>query len=275
MNASLRKELVNLIEGLEYTTKIETIDGIDCLKKVKRKDDKVYGEYDEINSIITISNQVKRTDLFPNSNNLIENLTEGDELIFTREKNNQFDSNAIIIKNKEGEPIGYLDYSTARILSPLIDDNELEIIETIVSNVLPLSKRSKSCKYGLVYYNVKLKVLNEYIKNTFILNNKSKEEDNSKYDRNKCIQKIKEYFMITDINQVTYAVTTDDCYLLFLIGNKVEDPKIPYWEENMLIGHHLLNDEFEKAIKEATNKNISVFDYDFIYDNEDIDLDEW
>lgn len=264
-----REKLINLLDEMIYTTKIETIDGMTHLTKVRKKDEKIFGEYNQQTMEVIINNKVVRTDLFANSNYLIENINMGDQLIIVREKTNKFDSNALLIKNKDDEPIGYLDYSSAQVLSPLIDKNELEIINIKAKYVEPLSKRSKKSKYGLLYFELKLKVKNEYIQNMFALKNNSNKEIDSKYDRNKCIQKIKEIFMVSDINKVSYAFTTDDCYLLFVIDDKVENPEIEYWEENVLIGKNLLNEEFEKAIIEATGKHIPVFDYDAI------ELDEW
>lgn len=52
-------------------------------------------------------------------------LTEGVEVQFFREPNNQYDSKAIVVKDKEGNKLGYIPKDKNEILSRLMDAGKL------------------------------------------------------------------------------------------------------------------------------------------------------
>lgn len=52
-------------------------------------------------------------------------LTEGVEVQFFREPNNQYDSKAIVVKDKEGNKLGYIPRDKNEILSRLMDAGKL------------------------------------------------------------------------------------------------------------------------------------------------------
>ena len=52
-------------------------------------------------------------------------LTEGVEVQFFREPNNQYDSKAIVVKDKEGNKLGYIPKEKNEILSRLMDAGKL------------------------------------------------------------------------------------------------------------------------------------------------------
>lgn len=52
---------------------------------------------------------------------MVEKLTIGEEIFFVGEKDNQYDSNAIKVVNKNNETIGYVTKEKAQEIAPKLD----------------------------------------------------------------------------------------------------------------------------------------------------------
>ena len=58
---------------------------------------------------------------YENRIKVVEKLTIGEEIFFVREKDNQYDSNAIKVVNKNNETIGYVTKEKAQEIAPKLD----------------------------------------------------------------------------------------------------------------------------------------------------------
>ena len=75
--------------------------------------------------IFLIEVHIAGTTHIDNMNELEPQLIEGVEVQFFREPNNQYDSRAIIVKDKEGNKLGYIPRDKNEILSRLMDAGKL------------------------------------------------------------------------------------------------------------------------------------------------------
>lgn len=75
--------------------------------------------------IFLIEVHIAGTTHVDNISELEPKLNEGFEVYFYREPNNKFDSNAIIVKDKDGNKLGYIPRNKNEILSRLMDVGKL------------------------------------------------------------------------------------------------------------------------------------------------------
>lgn len=75
--------------------------------------------------IFLIEVHIAGTTHIENINILEPKLAEGVEVQFYREPNNQYDSKAIVVKDKEGNKLGYVPRDKNEILSRLMDAGKL------------------------------------------------------------------------------------------------------------------------------------------------------
>ena len=75
--------------------------------------------------IFLIEVHIAGTTRIDNIDVLEPKLTEGVEVQFFREPNNQYDSKAIVVKDKEGNKLGYIPKEKNEILSRLMDAGKL------------------------------------------------------------------------------------------------------------------------------------------------------
>lgn len=87
----------------------------------------------------------------------IEKVKLGDKLELVREPNNIYDNNAILLQNKYGS-LGHLPSYIAEILAPLLDREEV-ICTAIVSEVVPLSKRSGRSRKAILKVRLSYTIL--------------------------------------------------------------------------------------------------------------------
>ena len=85
----------------------------------------------------------------------IENVSVGDMVTLLREPENEFDSNAIDVRNSEGS-LGHLEAGACEILAPLLDKG-IATYSAYVCSVTPLSKRSKRYKTALIEIHIDIK----------------------------------------------------------------------------------------------------------------------
>lgn len=75
--------------------------------------------------IFLIEVHIAGTTHIDNMDVLEQKLTNGIEVQFFREPNNQYDSKAIVVKDKEGNKLGYIPRDKNEILSRLMDAGKL------------------------------------------------------------------------------------------------------------------------------------------------------
>lgn len=75
--------------------------------------------------IFLIDVHIAGTTHIDNMNVLEPKLTKGVEVKFFREPNNQYDSKAIVVKDKDGNKLGYIPRDKNEILSRLMDAGKL------------------------------------------------------------------------------------------------------------------------------------------------------
>jgi len=81
----------------------------------------------------------------------IEKLTKEEELIATREPQNEFDPNAISITNKNGNKLGYIPKDTAKGISEAVDVGNT--LKEFVSEVTGVGSKYVGCNIIVSIYN--------------------------------------------------------------------------------------------------------------------------
>lgn len=87
----------------------------------------------------------------------IESVHNGDKMVLRRDPNNPYDSNAIGVYNTSGESLGNLPKELVEKLSVLIDSGFVDISESVISKVVPLSKRSGRAKKTILDIDIVVK----------------------------------------------------------------------------------------------------------------------
>lgn len=77
------------------------------------------------NCIYLINVHIAGTSYIDNINELEPELVKGKKLNFFREPNNEYDERAIVIKNENGDKLGYVPRNKNEILSRLMDAGKL------------------------------------------------------------------------------------------------------------------------------------------------------
>lgn len=72
---------------------------------------------------------------FCDGQKLITLLKKGDHLLWTREKENKYDSNAILLMNSSKQKLGYIPATTAKDLASNIDNGTTKTMEVVVSEI--------------------------------------------------------------------------------------------------------------------------------------------
>lgn len=219
-----------------------------------RPDELPCAEYDEQTNEILYCYKITRVGEFSGSNDRIKKIQPGDKILVDRDKERY---SHLIVKNDCGEPIGFVDGEANAALNPLIRRGEIKIVGIFADQVILLSQRKKTCTNEILYYKMKIKIVGSVIKRLISLSNRIKTSETYNYNRDRCIERIKEFFQSENIKNVSCALTTDDCYLLFVIGGQQINPWIPFWEHG-LFGKNYLNNAFEEAIFEATGEHMTV-----------------
>ena len=91
---------------------------------------------------------------YENRNERIEKLRVGDPVELVREPDNQYDSNAILVRTRDGS-LGYISSEHSSLIAPLLDSGEFTC-KAEVTTVIPLSKRSKKCKSSILEISFQL-----------------------------------------------------------------------------------------------------------------------
>ena len=86
-------------------------------------------------------------------NERIEKVKIGDKVNLIREPDNKYDSNAIDVRNEEGS-LGHVQSYLTYVLAKKLDNGHKYSAK--VSNVIPLSQRSKRCKNAIIEIEIKM-----------------------------------------------------------------------------------------------------------------------
>lgn len=88
----------------------------------------------------------------------IESLKPGDGIIVERDPDNRYNSNNFVLKTASGKDVGNMPAELCNAIAPLYDAGELEILESKVSFVDPISKRSRYAKQAMLFVYLKCRI---------------------------------------------------------------------------------------------------------------------
>lgn len=115
------------------------------------------GSYDETTGIIELRFESKGT-RYGDRTEQIESLSVGDQLHVERDPDNQYNGNNFIIKTEKDKDVGNMPAELCNVIAPLYDLGMLEITESKVSFVEPISKRSRHAKQAILFIGLKCRV---------------------------------------------------------------------------------------------------------------------
>ena len=119
--------------------------------------DKSYGVYDEDSKEMILRFESRGT-RYEGRTARIETIMLGDKIVVARDKENEFNSNNFVLLDERGRNLGNMTATLCNALAPLYDSGEVEITESFVSFVEPISKRSRYAKQGILFVEVHIKV---------------------------------------------------------------------------------------------------------------------
>lgn len=116
--------------------------------------DKYEGSYDDNTGIVRLCFESKGT-RYGDRTEQIESLKAGDSVDIVRDKQNSYHSNNFIICTVEGNDIGNMPAELCNAIAPLYDAGVMEIADSRVSFVEPISKRSRYAKQAILFVELK------------------------------------------------------------------------------------------------------------------------
>ena len=119
--------------------------------------DKSDGIYDEAAGTVELRFESKGT-RYGDRTEQIESLSVGDQLHVERDPDNQYNGNNFIIKTEKDKDVGNMPAELCNAIAPLYDSGMLEITESKVSFVEPISKRSRHAKQAILFIDLKCRV---------------------------------------------------------------------------------------------------------------------
>ena len=119
--------------------------------------DKSYGVYNEDTKEMILRFEARGT-RYEGRTARIETIRLGDKIVVSRDKENEFNSNNFALLDERGRNLGNMAATLCNALAPLYDSGEAEIVESFVSFVEPISKRSRYAKQGMLFVEVHIKI---------------------------------------------------------------------------------------------------------------------
>ncbi len=95
----------------------------------------------------------------------IEKVKLEDPIVIMREKENPFNSNNFKLLTQKGRDVGNMPAELCNAIAPLYDCGVLEFMESKVSFVEPISKRSRHAKQAMLFVELRARLCQEQIKN--------------------------------------------------------------------------------------------------------------
>lgn len=166
---------LEIIDKLNNLTKEEITNSIvEIIKQIKKNNSEIIST----NSKEYVLEEIGKTfelvgTEFEGRNERIEKVNVGDKVKLIREPLNQYDKNAIDVRNEEGS-LGHIPAYISKKLARLIDNNQLAKT-AVIESVTPLSKRSKNCKKALI----SITLTDEHNKQMQLFDTSSFEEKNN------------------------------------------------------------------------------------------------
>lgn len=115
------------------------------------------GSFDTETGIVELRFESKGT-RYGDRTEQIESLKPGDGIIVERDPDNRYNSNNFVLKTASGKDVGNMPAELCNSIAPLYDAGELEILESKVSFVDPISKRSRYAKQAMLFVYLKCAV---------------------------------------------------------------------------------------------------------------------
>ena len=112
------------------------------------------GHFDIISGCIELKFESKGT-RYGDRTEQIESLSEGDPVQIERDPENKFNSNNFILKTAAGNDVGNMPAELCNAIAPLYDAGNLTFLESKVSFVEPISKRSRYAKQAILFVYLK------------------------------------------------------------------------------------------------------------------------
>jgi hypothetical protein len=154
-----RDELLQFVEATKEKYELSKTVGPDYYEPGMMENlDQYYGNYDSEAEVITIRTDVKGL-RYENRTRRLDKLSVSDEVLIKRDKENTFNANNFNITNAKGESLGTLSAPLCNALAPLYDAGYVAITESKVSYIEKLSERSRYAQQGVLFVELKIKLL--------------------------------------------------------------------------------------------------------------------
>ena len=110
------------------------------------------GIFDETNGEILLRFEVKGT-RYEGRTEQIE-----DPIRIERDRENPYNSNNFVILTAKGKNLGNMPAQLCNVIAPLFDDGNLTFVQSKVSFVEPISKRSRHAKQAILFVQLRMKL---------------------------------------------------------------------------------------------------------------------
>ena len=116
------------------------------------------GYYDEGSGTLELRFESKGT-RYGDRTEQIESLSVGDSIYIERDPENKYNSNNFILKTETGSDVGNMPAELCNAIAPLYDSGLIEITESKVSFVEPISRRSRHAKQAILFIGLKCRLV--------------------------------------------------------------------------------------------------------------------
>lgn len=120
--------------------------------------DKSYGLFDENTGAFLLRFESKGT-RYGDRTEQIEKLSIGDPIVIVRDPENEYNSNNFILTTFEGNDVGNMPAELCNVIAPLYDAGLLNIVDSKVSFVEPISKRIRYAKQAVLFIEIQGKTI--------------------------------------------------------------------------------------------------------------------
>ena len=119
--------------------------------------DKSYGLFDENTGAFLLRFESKGT-RYGDRTEQIETLSVGDPIVVIRDAENEHNSNNFVLTTAGGKDVGNMPAELCNAIAPLYDAGLVEITDSEVSYVEPISKRSRYAKQAILFVKLEGKI---------------------------------------------------------------------------------------------------------------------
>ena len=119
--------------------------------------DKSYGLFDENTGAFLLRFESKGT-RYGDRTEQIEDLSIGDSIAVIRDAENEHNSNNFFLTTSGGKDVGNMPAELCNVIAPLYDAGLVEISDSKVSFVEPISKRSRYAKQAILFVEIEGKI---------------------------------------------------------------------------------------------------------------------